>query len=80
MEFEFDQLRYAGVTDVAVGLADDGIEAVQVTYDPMKMSYVKLLRTYWKNCKPTQAGGQYRDVGCAPAVAWYPGPPALSAT
>ena len=38
-------------------------EAVQVTYDPAKVSYEKLLDIFWRNIDPTDAGGQFCDRG-----------------
>ncbi|MFO8084867.1 MAG: peptide-methionine (S)-S-oxide reductase MsrA [Desulfobacterales bacterium] len=39
------------------------LEAVQIVYDPKKISYGKLLEVFWKNIDPTQAGGQFADIG-----------------
>ena len=38
-------------------------EAVQVTYDPAKVSYEQLLDVFWRNIDPTDAGGQFCDRG-----------------
>jgi len=38
-------------------------EAVQVTYDPAKVSYEKLLDVFWHNVDPLDAGGQFCDRG-----------------
>ncbi|MEZ5525055.1 MAG: peptide-methionine (S)-S-oxide reductase MsrA [Pseudomonadales bacterium] len=38
-------------------------EVMQVTYDPDRISYKKLLQTFWKNVDPTDAGGQFCDRG-----------------
>jgi peptide-methionine (S)-S-oxide reductase len=38
-------------------------ESVQVTYDPAKVSYQKLLEVYWHNVDPTDGGGQFCDRG-----------------
>ena len=38
-------------------------EAVQVSYDPQKVSYESLLRTFWMNVDPTDDGGQFVDRG-----------------
>ena len=38
-------------------------EAVQVLYDPAKVSYEELLRVFWRNVDPTDAGGQFCDRG-----------------
>jgi peptide-methionine (S)-S-oxide reductase len=39
------------------------IEVVQVRYDPVKVTYEKLLEVYWKNVDPYDAGGQFCDRG-----------------
>jgi len=38
-------------------------EAVQVVYDPQKVSYEKLLEVFWHNIDPTQKDGQFCDHG-----------------
>ncbi len=38
-------------------------EALQVTYDPARVSYDQLLQTFWRNVDPTDAGGQFCDRG-----------------
>jgi peptide-methionine (S)-S-oxide reductase len=38
-------------------------EAVRVVYDPSKVSYQKLLDTYWVNVDPFDARGQFCDKG-----------------
>ena len=38
-------------------------EAVQVTYDPAKVSYETLLKTFWHNVDAVDAGGQFCDRG-----------------
>jgi peptide-methionine (S)-S-oxide reductase len=38
-------------------------EVVQVEYDPRKVSYDKLLETFWRNIDPTQKDGQFCDHG-----------------
>jgi peptide-methionine (S)-S-oxide reductase len=38
-------------------------EAVQVEYDPTKVSYAKLLEAFWRNIDPTQKDGQFCDHG-----------------
>jgi len=44
--------------------ADSGhIEAVQVYYDPQKVSYQELLDYFWRHIDPTDPGGQFVDRG-----------------
>jgi peptide-methionine (S)-S-oxide reductase len=38
-------------------------EAVQIIYDPEKLSYTKLLDVFWHNVDPTNAHGQFCDNG-----------------
>lgn len=38
-------------------------EAVQVYYDPAKITYEELLDVFWKNIDPTDVGGQFVDRG-----------------
>jgi methionine-S-sulfoxide reductase len=39
------------------------LEAIEVTYDPSKVSYGQLLNVFWKNIDPTQNNGQFVDTG-----------------
>jgi len=39
------------------------VEAVQVYYDPTKVTYEELLDYFWKHVDPTDAGGQFVDRG-----------------
>jgi peptide-methionine (S)-S-oxide reductase len=39
------------------------VEAVQVVYDPRKVSYEKLLQVFWVNVDPTVKDRQFCDVG-----------------
>jgi peptide-methionine (S)-S-oxide reductase len=77
MEPPFEKLD--GVLDVVSGFAggsepspsyDDvahgrtgHAEAVQVTYDPAKVTYEQLLDVYWHNVDPLDPGGQFCDRG-----------------
>jgi peptide-methionine (S)-S-oxide reductase len=38
-------------------------EAVQVVYDPEKVSFERLVEVFWRNIDPTDAGGQFCDRG-----------------
>lgn len=38
-------------------------EAVQISYDPTKVSYEQLLRVFWRNIDPTDRNGQFCDHG-----------------
>jgi len=38
-------------------------EAVQVYYDPLKISYTELLDVFWRHVNPTDAEGQFVDRG-----------------
>jgi peptide methionine sulfoxide reductase msrA/msrB len=39
------------------------VEAVEVIYEPQKVSYQKLLDVFWRQIDPTDAGGQFVDRG-----------------
>ena len=39
------------------------VEAVQVVYDPAKVSYKELLDYFWRHIDPTDPGGQFVDRG-----------------
>ncbi|HEU0209344.1 MAG TPA: peptide-methionine (S)-S-oxide reductase MsrA [Candidatus Udaeobacter sp.] len=38
-------------------------ESIEIIYDPTKISYDQLLDIYWRQIDPTQADGQFTDVG-----------------
>jgi len=38
-------------------------EAVQITYDPEKITYEELLDVFWQQINPTDSGGQFVDRG-----------------
>lgn len=48
-------------------------EAVEVTYDPAKVSYEKLLDTFWLNHDPTVKDRQFCDSGSQyrPEIFWH---------
>ncbi|RIV28108.1 peptide-methionine (S)-S-oxide reductase [Alicyclobacillaceae bacterium I2511] len=39
------------------------VEAVQITFDPVMMSFEKLLDVFWRQIDPTDSGGQFCDQG-----------------
>jgi peptide-methionine (S)-S-oxide reductase len=74
MESDFEKLP--GVTDVISGFTGGTLkdptyngnheghyEAVEITYDPNKVSYQKLLDYYWVNIDPFDDSGQFCDKG-----------------
>ena len=46
-------------------------EAVQVYYDPEKISYAELLEVFWRNIDPTQKDAQFCDLGTQYRTAIY---------
>ena len=46
-------------------------EAIEVTYDPAQVSYDQLLDIFWHNINPTQADGQFHDIGLSYQAAIY---------
>lgn len=38
-------------------------EVIEVTYDPTQISYEQLLDIFWRQINPTQADGQFHDIG-----------------
>jgi len=38
-------------------------EAIQITFDPSKISYSELLEVFWREIDPTDPGGQFVDRG-----------------
>ncbi len=38
-------------------------ESIEVTYDPAQVTYEQLLDVYWRSFDPTQADGQFADIG-----------------
>ena len=47
------------------------VEAVQITYDPARVSYDQLLDVFWHSVDPTDAGGQFCDRGHAYTTAIF---------
>ena len=48
-------------------------EAIEVTYDPAQISYEQLVDIFWHNINPTQADGQFHDIGLSYQAAIYYG-------
>ncbi len=46
-------------------------ESIEVTYDPSVISYEKLLDVFWHHINPTQADGQFHDIGLSYQAAIY---------
>ena len=46
-------------------------EAIEVTYEPGQISYGQLLDIFWRNINPTQANGQFADIGLSYQAAIY---------
>lgn len=74
MESDFEKVP--GVTEVISGFTGGTlkdptyngnhtghIEAVEITYDPKKISYTELLQHYWVNIDPFDTQGQFCDKG-----------------
>jgi peptide methionine sulfoxide reductase msrA/msrB len=38
-------------------------ESIEIIYDPAQISYDQLLDIYWRQIDPTQADGQFTDIG-----------------
>jgi len=51
-------------------------EAVQIFYDPEKVSYESLLDVFWRSVDPTDAGGQFCDRGRSYETAIFANSPA----
>jgi peptide-methionine (S)-S-oxide reductase len=76
MEADFEKLESKGVIDVISGFTGGTIknptyngdhtgyyEAIEVTYDPAKISYQDLLDYYWLQIDPFDDKGQFCDKG-----------------
>jgi peptide-methionine (S)-S-oxide reductase len=51
------------------------LEAVQITFDPKRVSYETLLEVFWRSVDPTDAGGQFCDRGSSYATAIFASSP-----
>jgi methionine-S-sulfoxide reductase len=38
-------------------------EAIEIVYDPSRVTYTELLDVFWRNIDPTQVDGQFADLG-----------------
>lgn len=38
-------------------------EAIEIIYDPLKISYAEIINVFWQNIDPTQTDGQFADKG-----------------
>ena len=76
MESDFEKLKDKGVVDVVSGFTGGTLkdptyngnhaghyEAIEVTYDPAKISYQDLLDYYWLQVDPFDDKGQFCDKG-----------------
>ena len=77
MQYAFDKVP--GVSKTVVGYSGGSVaapeyeevstgstghaEAVEVQYDPAKVTYAQLLDVFWKNIDPTQENRQFADRG-----------------
>ena len=77
IEADFEKLE--GVVDVVSGYTGGRLvnptyrqvaggnsghaEAVQVTYDPARLSYAEILQHFWRHIDPTRDDGQFCDTG-----------------
>jgi peptide methionine sulfoxide reductase msrA/msrB len=48
-------------------------ESIEVTYDPAQISYNGLLDIFWRQINPTQADGQFHDIGLSYQAAIFYG-------
>src|SRR5437773_5626865 len=48
-------------------------ESIEITYDPVTISYDQLLDIYWRLIDPTQADGQFTDIGPSSRAAIFYG-------
>ena len=48
-------------------------EVIQITFDPKKISFAALVKTYWEVTDPTDASGQFMDRGDSyrPVIYYY---------
>ncbi len=56
------RMPYPSYRDVSTGQTGH-YEAVQVLYDPRRVTYEQLLEVFWRSIDPTDPGGQFADRG-----------------
>src|SRR3990167_10835745 len=56
------QLHHPTYAEVSHG-GTGHYEAIEVIYDPTKVSYAQLLNVFWHNIDPTNSQGQFCDIG-----------------
>lgn len=87
MQEPFDHVK--GVTKTVVGYAGGSAEdatyqkvsahktqhreSIEITYDASQVSYEQLLDVFFRNINPTQADGQFSDIGLSYQAAIYYG-------
>ena len=66
LQKSMEDIKYMGVKRVDVGHVSDGnppTEALRITFDPSRLSYKKLIGTYWRNVNPCDGEGQFQARG-----------------
>jgi len=62
----FDDIKFVGVVSAQVGQLGS-VPVLRVTYDPNKVSYKRIVGTFWRACDPTSKD-QFGDPG--PTIVW----------
>ena len=70
LEKEYNDPKYAGVKTVVPGLASGvdaadptPVQALRVTYDADQIDHEALMRVFWQHSDPTNAAGQFKEIG-----------------
>ena len=61
MQPVFDDIKYAGVRKCEIG-SIGGVPAIRVTYTPAKMTYKRLVGSFWRSCDPTSVAQFGEDI------------------
>lgn len=64
------EMKNPSYEDVSSGTTGH-VEAIQIEYDPKRVSYTQLLDVFWQNIDPTDDGGQFADRGAQYATAIF---------